>query len=438
MENKSRKNLPDFRDECPKAGNYPKNSLRGFCNAFLTFCNGIAQRHRIGGIANTKFGVRAEPFNGSATRTCNGIAQRNQTVVFENETAAEIADGEFVGTLEIAIGENSTAEYCIAPYGKHPHERGLQIVDAAAANEMGRGVSTLWKVFKEKFGYGNPVPVYRSHPDSENFVNALDKMTYGTVKKIYAGERGVMAQIDWCNDFRKLPKKMMFSPRWKMARQPDGNFRPTELLSIGLTYTPNIDNTDFANEKTNTKENPMLKNILKALGFTEEQAVAAETNAAGAPTEEEIVKKITSLKAPAAPNSECPEDNKKPDDAAENENLRKVAAAERTARAKMVIDNCIAEGRMTKADEAAALEVLCNAKDFDSTAKLFTSRNAVWANSSKTGNLAPRNAEEAANEASENARAASILARADTIAANEKIPYRQAYAKAEAEYAQKK
>ena len=438
MKNRECGNLPDFGLQPPGRGNRPGNAFRRFCNGFLTFCNGIAKRNQNGGIANAKFGVRAEPFNGGAPRTCNGILKRRQTVVFENEAAKEISDGEFVGTVEIAIGENSTAEYCIAPYGRHPHERGMQIVDSAAAGEMGRGVSALWKIFKEKFGCGNPVPVYRSHPDSENFVNALDKMTYGAVKKVYAGERGVMAQIDWCNDFRKLPKKMMFSPRWKMARQPDGNFRPIRLLSIGLTYTPNIGNTDFANEKTNTKENPMLKSILKALGFTEEQAAAAETNAAGAPAEEEILKKIASLKAPAAPGAESPEGGKKPEEAAENESLRRAAAAERAARAKMVVDNCIAEGRMTKADEAAALEVLCNAKDFDSAAKLFASRSAVWANSSKTGNLAPRNAEEAAGEAAENARAAGILARADTIAANEKIPYRQAYAKAEAEYASKR
>lgn len=416
MKNNILKKSPVLGANRPDAGNYTKNAVRTFCNGILRFCN--------------------------------GIVKRNQTAVFENETAMpEIADGGVVGTVEIAIGENATSEYCIAPYGTHPHDKGMQIVDAAAAAAMGRGVSTLWETFKQRFGYGNPIPVYRSHPDSEQFVNALDKTTYGKVKKVYPGERGVMAQIDWCNDFDKLPKKMMFSPRWKMERQPNGNFRPSELLSIGLTFSPNIGGTDFANEqaeadapknnKQQTKENPMLKSILKALGFSDEQAVAAETNAAGAPTEEEIVKKIASLKAPAAPNSECGDGNKKPEDA-ENENLRKVAAAERTARAKMVVDNCIAEGRMTKSEESAALEVLCNAKDFDATAKLFTARSAVWKSSSKTDGLAPRNAEEAANEAAENAKAASIAARAAEIAANEKIPYRQAYSRAESEFAGKK
>lgn len=63
--------------------------------------------------------------------------------------------------------------------------RGMQVVDADSANEMGRGAEGLWAAFKRKIGHGNPIPVYRSHPDSDCFPDALDKTTYGTVEKVY-------------------------------------------------------------------------------------------------------------------------------------------------------------------------------------------------------------------------------------------------------------
>lgn len=279
-----------------------------------------------------------------------------------------------------------------------------------------------------------PIPVYRSHPDSESFPDALDKTTYGTVEKVYAGNRGVMARIAWGNEFHRLPKHMLFSPRWRMNRQADGTFRPVELISVGLTHNPNIGGTDFANStnSTQTKGNTMLKNILIALGFTEEQAAAAETNAEGAPTEESILERIGKLKEKPA-EAENPAEAKPAEAAMENETLRKALSAERAARAKMVVDNCLAEGRMSQAETATAIEILSNAKDFDAAAKLFTSRAAVWKPSSKTENLGARNTEEAANEAAEAARADRITARAQEICANEKIPWRQAYARAESE-----
>lgn len=403
MKNRLSKNLPVFGLSTPDGDNYPKKALRGFCNGVSAFCNGIV-------------------FRGSS-------------VVFENEGAeGNLADGWVLGTDEIAIGENSVAEYCIAPYGRHPHMRGMQVVDADSANEMGRGAEGLWAAFKRKIGHGNPIPVYRSHPDSDCFPDALDKTTYGTVEKVYAGERGVMARIAWGNDFQHLPKHMLFSPRWRMNRQADGTFRPVELISVGLTHNPNIGGTDFANStnSTQTKGNTMLKNILQALGFTEEQATAAETNAEGAPTEESVLERIGKLKEKPV-EAEKPAEAKPAEAAMENETLRKALSAERAARAKMVVDNCVAEGRMSQAETATAIEILSNAKDFDAAATLFTSRAAVWKPSSKTADLGARNTEEAANEAAQAALADKITARAQEICANEKIPWRQAYARAESE-----
>ena len=88
---------------------------------------------------------------------------------------------------------------------------------------------------------------------------------------------------------------------------------------------------------------------------------------------------------------------------------------------------------MSQAETATAIEILSNAKDFDAAAKLFASRAAVWKSSSKTADLGARNTEEAANEAAQAALADKITARAQEICANEKIPWRQAYARAESE-----
>lgn len=67
MKNRTRKNSPDFGLQPPNRGNHPGNAFRRFCNGILAICNGIAKRNQNGGIANAKFGVRAEPFNGSGT-----------------------------------------------------------------------------------------------------------------------------------------------------------------------------------------------------------------------------------------------------------------------------------------------------------------------------------------------------------------------------------
>ncbi len=358
---------------------------------------------------------------------CNGIVKFNPIRIFENESTLENMEVDFANSQEILIGENSIAEYCIAPYGKHQHSKGLQIVDAESAKVMGEAIKTLLEKYRKEFGEtGNPLPVYRSHPDSDNFPNALDKAVYGEIKDVYAGENGVMAKIKWNADFSQLPKKLLFSPRWRMDKHPDG-YRPRQLISIGLTNSPNIAGTDFANERKQKGNNIMLEKILKALGFTAEQAQAAKDNAEGSPTEEEILNKISELGKPSAPVKE-----EKVDDLA-NETLRNDLKVERQARAKLVIDNCIAEGRMSKSEETTALEVLCNATDFDATAKLFTSRQAVWKNVSKTEGLGSRNAEVAANEQAEAIRADKIQARAEQIMANEQTSYRDAYARAEKE-----
>ena len=73
MKNRTRKNSPDFGLQPPNRGNHPGNAFRRFCNGILAICNGIAKRNQNGGIANAKFGVRAEPFNGGSPRAYNGI-----------------------------------------------------------------------------------------------------------------------------------------------------------------------------------------------------------------------------------------------------------------------------------------------------------------------------------------------------------------------------
>ena len=214
-------NSPEFRNECPKAGNYPKNSLRGFCNAFLAFCNGTALRNLIDGIA----APRAYAAN-------------------------ESEDGEYSAPELDAIcaeNENSDGWYLIAPFGDFPHRIGTQHFDTA--------FNSGWQRLKRACGFGTTIPVYRGHPDvgpdGRPGVSAkhFDQSVYGKVEDLAAGNDGLRAKISWSPEFDRLPHGLRFSPFWFMKTISKGVHRPTYLKSIGLTATPNIPLTSAANEQ---------------------------------------------------------------------------------------------------------------------------------------------------------------------------------------------
>lgn len=463
MKNRTRKNSPDFGLQPPNRGNHPENALRRFCNGILAICNGTANCNQNGGIANAKFGVRAEPFNGGSPRACNGIVKRDGdsdiakqsrkglapsmagascawTAAANESEAGEYSAPEFDAIC--AENENSDGWYLIAPYGDFPHKVGTQHFDAFAANEITRAFNSGWQRLKRACGFGTVIPVYRGHPDvgpdgrpgiSERH---FDHSVYGKVEDLAAGAEGLRAKISWATDFARLPRGLRFSPFWFMKTLSEGVHRPTFLKSIGLTATPNIPFTSAANEgpggsgagfgdggnlppppaaSTKTKENEMLKSILKALGFSETEVSATVENRDGALTEAAVLEKIKSL-ADSAANSDAAKKEAEAQAAAaqsaqsdaENELRRKerelaeqtaAAANERAAFADYVVNAAIRAGKLTEADRATRTKALQNAHDLVAAANELEGRPPVVATDSETDELKKGDAKAAARKA---------------------------------------
>jgi hypothetical protein len=133
--------------------------------------------------------------------------------------------------------------YSVAPYGDHPHERGLQCFSKAAAER-------LVKRFKGWFGIPflrfTRVPVYIGHPDDpelQELPGHQDARIWGYVRDLKVTDEGLMAAIDWTEEGEALiasGKYQSFSPRWTLIRRAEGEYVPHRLLSLGLTNRPNI------------------------------------------------------------------------------------------------------------------------------------------------------------------------------------------------------
>lgn len=379
--------------------------------------------------------------NGILVR-CKGILTSGLTLkndlVFSNENS-EMEIG-ILNNQGIDIAANETEGlYCIAPFGEFPHSKGLQVVDAEAANNLIKNFKSVASRIKNAFG--NAVPVYQGHPDDDSFSEKYpDKAPYGKVTDIVMKNDKIYVALNKNTGFETLEKGQQLSPRWRMEQIAPNVFRPKSLVSIGLTTNPNIKGTDFANETltSNNKDNNMLKNILLALGYSDEQAQAVIDKAADAVSEADIITKVKTLVS----GQKTPEDDKKMQDmqtklddantkAASNEAAYR---AERKVRAEIVAANCVTEGRISKAEETGVVEILCNSTDFDSSSKLYQTLPQVHKTQSKTDGLGKRDSEEiVANESN----AEGIRTRADEICANEKIPYQQAWDRAELEFKSK-
>jgi hypothetical protein len=140
----------------------------------------------------------------------------------------------------------------LVDYGEYAHRLGLQIVDASACKQMARRFSSLRQRLARRF---RGVPVYIGHPDDPAFrgqVGHDDTRAYGWVKFIEARDNGLWICPKWSRAGAELLENAHYkflSPRWEMAPLGNGRFAPRQLLSIGLTNTPNMDVEAIANQE---------------------------------------------------------------------------------------------------------------------------------------------------------------------------------------------
>lgn len=365
MKNKAGKILAFLALKIRGAGNRPKNARKRFCNGFLAFCNGVAKRDGDSDIAKQSRKGLAPSMAGAP---CVWAANESE----ECEYAIQDTD-------LICAANDGGAWYLVAPYGNFNHRVGVQRFDEQSADEIIDKYKSIWARLKRAAGFGTTIPVHLGHPDVGDdgrpgiSSKHLDKSVYGKVADLAKSPEGLVAKIDWQPDFGLLPHGLRFSPFWLMRPLSKGVYRPTFLASLGLTQTPNIPATAAANSieeiltENQTKENEMIKELLKLLGYSDEATQKYIDKSDGAPSEDEIKSKLKAV-LDEAKNTEAAE-------SAQAEAEKKLAEAkaaaanDRAAAAEIVVNAAIKAGKLTEADRAARTDSLKKATDFCSSRK---------------------------------------------------------------------
>ena len=329
------------------AGNPSKKQTNGFCNGVLTFCNAVA---------------------------------------FERPT-------------------ERGGKYLIAPFGDWKNGDVVQRVDATAAEILKRNLGSIWARVKNVLG--NACPVYYEHPDHEdsedNPPNA-DKTPYGRVRSLETLADGIYANIEWLDGFAALPKRLQISPRWNAVEIAENVVRPSRLISIGLTSHPNIRATSFVNSELKQKEIIMDKEILKLLGYSDDEAQKIIDKAADAPTDvpERLRTALTEKAALSNDLEAAKKDGEEKDkqlEATKTELANSQAALKKsqTARAELVVANAIRSGKLAEFQRRSAVKILANSDDFETDeAELAKAPDAVKTKSDTDGIAAAENAGEKA------------------------------------------
>jgi hypothetical protein len=140
----------------------------------------------------------------------------------------------------------------LSPYGDFPHARGIQRVDRKAAEEMVAQFNSFSARAGRLFG---GVPFYAGHPDLPGASESVDRKAYGWIIELNTRDDGFYGRVKWSeaglNLLRNAHYKFL-SPFWeaKEVASESGRkvYRPTALISVGLTNQPNIPVRPLANE----------------------------------------------------------------------------------------------------------------------------------------------------------------------------------------------
>lgn len=333
------------------------------------------------------FGVGADnPSKKQTNGFCNGVLTFCNAVAFERS-------------------DERGGKYLIAPFGDWKNGDVVQRVDATAAENLKRNLGSIWARVKNVLG--NACPVYYEHPDHEdsedNPPNA-DKTPYGRVRSLETLADGIYANIEWLDGFEALPKRLQISPRWNAVEIAENVVRPSRLISIGLTAHPNIKATSFVNSTTQQKEINMDKEILKLLGYSDDEAQKIIDKAADAPTD--VLERLrTALTEHAALSNDleaAKKDGEEKDrqlEATKTELANSQAALKKSqaARAELVVANAIRGGKLAEFQRKSAVKILANSDDFETDeAELAKAPDAVKTKSETDGIAAAENAGEKA------------------------------------------
>jgi hypothetical protein len=157
----------------------------------------------------------------------------------------------------------------LSPYGDFPHARGVQRVDRAAAEAMVAQFNSFSGRAGRLFG---GVPFYAGHPDLPGANELADRKAYGWIVELAAREDGLHGRVKWSDAGLELLRNAHYkflSPFWEAKEIAAENgrkiYRPTALISAGLTNQPNIPVKPLANEAVSEPwPEPIMHTISRA------------------------------------------------------------------------------------------------------------------------------------------------------------------------------
>lgn len=196
----------------------------------------------------------------------------------------------------------------LAPWGAHPKtrtvrdargvrtERWVQVLSRGDGENLVRRASGLWGRMKRAF---QSVPVYARHPDlgrvsPETAAAAETPVPVGGISQLEAREDGLYVQVGLFPEGRTAvenEKLKYLSALWWVERiespvgAPNGTqyARPVELISVGLTDSPNIPGGDA------------LDNQAPPQGVTPSAGTGAKSARTDGPIQEDSESKMKSL-----------------------------------------------------------------------------------------------------------------------------------------------
>jgi hypothetical protein len=129
----------------------------------------------------------------------------------------------------------------VAPYGDYPHKYGTQHLTRKVAENLvadfNSFCSRCGRLFRGR-------PIFVGHPDV--FPDKYpDKRRYGRIEALEAREDGLWCKPAWNAAGEENLREGYYlypSPVWSFRQLAGGVIEPMELVSVGLTNSPNIGN----------------------------------------------------------------------------------------------------------------------------------------------------------------------------------------------------
>lgn len=281
-------------------------------------------------------------FFSDLVRVCHELSLRDAAWLGQRESVANsaIADGREAAVANaldpsdaIDFSESADGWFKISPYGTFPGKipGREQHVSLDNAKAMESEFNSLLGKLGRKF---RGVPIYHGHPDVDPTIWTDDRRL-GKITQLEARADGLWGFAEWnsIGEQNKAEGWWIYpSPRWD-APVGGKKFSPDRLMSIGLTNTPRIVESDpVFNSQLQTNPTIMDPKLIR-----EKLGLAPEA------TDEEVFAKIESLTTAA---------NSEETAATELENAKTALDAEKKAKDEMACSITVKDSEITSLREA--------------------------------------------------------------------------------------